>query len=1116
MANTNTLKTFKSMKKKHYYALFVFLKKHNKLLNIMKITFLLNLFCLVAISSSSFSQNGNFTLNFENTKVKEILKTIESQSPYRFFYNDQLSDVNRIVNVSVNQSNIQDLLTQLFDKTDVTFTVLENDLIVVGPKKALQQQKLTGTVTDASNGEAIIGANIIIEGTTIGTVTDADGKFSLDVAKPDAVLLISFLGYNTERVMLSGQSSFDIKLVPDITKLDEVVVIGYGTVKKSDLTGAVTSVKSVEINAFATSNVMQSLSGRAAGVQVVQNSGSPGGAVNIRIRGTNSIQGSNEPLYVIDGFPYSGSNPTVLSNNDIESIEILKDASATAIYGSRGANGVILITTKRGKPGKTTVDFESSYGIQTLRKKLDLLNATEYATFYNEQASNDNLTPYFTQDQINGFGEGYDWQDLVFKPAPIKNNTLSINGGNEKTQFSVSGTVFDQQGIIGGSDYKKYSARANFKHEINKKLDFDLGVTFTRNTSLRQNSSGSNRGESLNGAAISAPPTLTPYNDDGSYRVLATSYPFISNVIKNPLNYINEQRDGVGANIVLANAALIFEPIDGLTLKIYGGVENNDSRSDFYQTLSFINSKGNASVSTSNNLSLLNENTLSYNKTINEKHHIGAVVGFTYQDFTYKSLSGSGNGFLSDVTETSNLGAADIPGIPGSSYSQSVLISYLSRVNYSYNNKYLLTVSIRADGSSKYSQGNKWGYFPSGAFAWKVKEESFMQNVNLISDLKFRTSYGYTGSQAIGAYATLNQLSSGKNIFGDALFTTFAPGTTLPGDLKWETTEQMDIGFDVAILSNKFRLTFDAYLKNTRDLLNTVRLPSSLGFTQTIQNVGQIQNKGLELSLDSRLFTGSFKWDLNANIAFNRSKVVKLYGSQDILTGGANVAFINDNTSILREGLPMSVFFGYLKDGYDDNGKEIYKDLSGADGQPDGIINQFDKTIIGDPNPDFIYGLNSSMSYKNFELNIFLQGSQGNDIVNVSSIGNTLDYGFGLNMLKEVYDDHWTPTNTNAKYPALTRNLNMRYSDRLVEDGSFLRLRNVQLAYNLPLKHLGINWIRNLQLYASGQNLLTFTKYSWYDPEVNTQGGANSTSQGIDHYSYPTAKTVTFGIKAGF
>jgi TonB-linked SusC/RagA family outer membrane protein len=1089
----------------------------------MKLTILILLFSLMQVSATVYSQATKFNLKAENKRLIDVLQEIEGSSEFRFFYQNEQVNVYRQVTVDAIDQTVEQILDKMFAGQGVNYKVMDDNLILLGREKDLpkteillqqQQKSVNGIVTDTRN-QPLPGVTVVVKGTTTGTVTNSEGIYTIANIPVDAVLQFSFVGMKTQEIVVEGQTTINIALEEETVGIEEVVAIGYGSVKKSDLTGSVSSIESNEIQAFATANVMQSLSGRAPGVLVLQNTGAPGGSVSVRIRGTNSIQGSNEPLYVVDGFPYSSSNPTVLSNSDIESVEILKDASATAIYGSRGANGVIMITTKRGKKGQTSVDFESSYGIQTLRKKLNLMNATEYANFYNEQAVNDKLTPYFTQDQINGFADGYDWQDLVFDPAPIKNNSLSINGGNEKTQFSLSGTVFDQEGIINGSNYKKYSLRAFFTHEINKMLSIDYGATLTKNSTETRNSSGGNRGNSLISAAISAPPTLTPYNEDGTYRVLATAYPFISNVLINPLNFINEQTNATNANIVLANAAIIFEPIEGLKLKIYGGVENNDSRSDNYTTLNFINSNGVASVSNTNNLSLLNENTLSYNKTLNEKHSIGAVIGFTYQNFTSKTLNGSGSGFLSDVPETYDLASAEIPGIPGSGYSKSVLLSYLGRVNYSYNNKYLLTASIRADGSSKYSEGNKWGYFPSAAFAWKVTEEGFMQDLNLISDLKFRTSFGYTGSQAIAPYATMNQLLSGKTVFGNALYNTYSPGTTLPGDLKWETTEQADMGIDIAIYDNRFRLSVDAYLKNTRDLLNTVKLPSSLGFTQTVQNVGQIQNKGIELALDANVLTGKFKWDMNGNISFNKNKVVKLYGGQDILGGSIATTFINDTPSLLREGEPMSVFYGYMKDGYDEVGKEVYKDLSGADGVPDGLINQFDKTIIGDSNPDFIYGLNSNMSFKNLELSLFFQGSHGNDIVNVSSIGNTIDYGFGLNMLKEVHDNHWTPDNTNAKYPALTRKLNMLFSDRFVEDGSYLRLRNIQVAYNLPLLSWGINWMRNVQLYASGQNLLTITKYSWWDPEVNSQGSGNSIGQGIDYYSYPTAKTITFGIKVG-
>ncbi|GAB2767339.1 TonB-dependent receptor [Rhabdobacter roseus] len=974
-----------------------------------------------------------------------------------------------------------------------------------------QARTITGTVTGEGDLLPLPGVSILAKGTTQGTTTDADGSFRLEVSGPNAILVFSFVGYLPQEIPVQNQSVLTVRLALDDRQLDEVVVVGYGTVRKSDLTGSLAQVKAKEINAFPATNVLQAMSGRAPGVQVTQNNGAPGAAVSVRIRGTNSVQGSNEPLYVVDGFPTSGSNPTILNNSDIESIEILKDASATAIYGSRGANGVVLITTRQGKAGKMQVDYEGTYSQQSLRKKLELMDAREYAQFYNLQATNDGLAPYFTQAQIDGFTDSFDWQDLVFQKAPMQTHNLTISGGNEKTRFSIGGSTFAQKGIIKGSDYNRYSLRANITSDISKKFSAQYGATLSNIVTQRRNNAGGNRGGTMISAAISAPPTLTPYNEDGSYRILATAYPFISNVLTNPLNHINEQSDIVDANRVLANAALLYKPFEGLTIKISGGIESNDDRTDNYTKTTFINSQGSASVSATRGTSLLSENTISYVKTLGDKHNISAVAGFTYQDFLNKSLGGSGVGFLSDITETYNLGAAGTPGIPSSSYSFATLLSYLGRVNYSYAGKYLATLSFRADGSSRYSEGNKWGFFPSAALAWRLSEEEFLRTSTTISDLKIRASWGKTGSQAIGAYATLNNLNAGKTVFGDALYNTFAPGTRLPGNLKWETTEQTDLGIDAAFFNNRYRVTVDYYIKNTRDLLNTVQLPIGFGFTSTIQNVGQIQNKGLELSLDSRILDGDFTWDLGGNISFNRNKVVKLYNGADILGGSIGVTLINDAANLLREGEPMSVFYGYLRDGYTEQGKEKYQDLNG-----DGIINQLDKTIIGDPNPDFIYGLNSTMNYKGLELTIFIQGTQGNDLVNVSSINNTLDYGFGLNMPREVFTDHWSPSNPNAKYPIISRSNSYNYSDRMVEDGSYLRLRTIQLAYQLPLQSWGVKGIRHAQVFVSGQNLLTLTKYSWWDPETNSQGGANSLGQGIDHYSYPTSKAVTAGIRVGF
>ncbi len=973
-----------------------------------------------------------------------------------------------------------------------------------------QQRVITGVVSDNS-GNPMTGVNVVVTGMTQGTITDGSGKYTLDVPQNAKSITFSFIGMKSQEILLGSSNQVNVTMSESAIGLDEVVVIGYGTVKKSDLTGSVSSIKPVELSAFPTVNAVQALSGRVAGVQIKQNTGAPGGSISVRIRGTNSIKGSNEPLYVVDGFPVSGTSLTFVNNSEIESMEILKDASATAIYGSRGANGVVLVTTKSGKAGRTKVDIESSIGRQTLSRKLELTNATEYARIYNEMLVNDGLQPYFTEAAINEVGEGFDWQDFVFRKALIQNHDVTVTGGNDKTQFSLSGGIFQQEGIIKNSYHKKYSFRANLNHNISKKFIINHTTLLTRTDARYQNSGAGSRGNALISATLGAYPTKTPLNEDGSYLNLGASYPW-GTELKNPINWLNEQIATGNANKVLSNVSFTFKPIDDLAIKILGGIENTDDRSDTYTTLKFIGSNGSASVGTGQSTSLLNENTATYNKTFGV-HSLTAMGGFTFQNFKYTSLSGSGTGFLSDVTESYNLGSASVPGIPGSGYSLSTLLSVIGRVNYNYNNKYLFTVTFRGDGSSKYSPGNKWGYFPSAAVAWKISNEKFLQNLNYLSDLKLRASWGVTGSQAIGAYATLNQLYSSKTVFNDAQYTAFAPGTQLPGDLKWESTYQTDFGIDAAFLDNRIIFTADYYVKDTKDLLNSVSLPLSQGYTSTIKNIGSIRNQGIEFEVSGNIIPkGDFTWTLDGNIAFNRTEVLKLYEGGDIYGGSYNLSILDDFFNILREGEEFSVFYGYQEDGYDDKGLIKFVDRNG-----DGTITALDKTIIGNPNPDFIYGLNSSLNWKGIGLTIFLQGVQGNDIVNLSSPSITLDYGFGLNTLKEAYNDHWSAENPNAKYPKITSKQNVKASDRFVEDGSFLRLRNIQLSYDLPTEKLGINEVlRTAQIYFSGQNLLTFTKYSWWDPEVNSSGGASSINQGIDFNTYPPAKSMNVGIRLGF
>lgn len=1101
---------------------------------------ILTVACL-QVGASAIGQQ--ITLSETNATLERIFKRLRKQSNVDFVCSsEQLRRASRVT-LHVTNEPLKDVLDKIFVNQPLTYT-LKNKTIVVQDKpeayKTLEKPVLinsthrstlslltlappelptkvrmeripvSGLVLD-DQGEPLPGVSILIKGTQQGTITDSEGRFSIQIPDENAVLVFSFVGFITQEVLVGSRTNLEIKLMVDEKDLEELVVVGYGTQKKSDLTGSISSVSSEEIRAFPATNVLQALAGRAAGVHITQNTGEPGGSMSVRIRGTNSIQGSNEPLYVVDGFPISGSNPTILNNLDIESIEILKDASATAIYGSRGANGVVLITTRSGNAGYSSVSLESNLAFQSIRRKMDMMNAREYAEFYNIVAKNDGWGTAFSDSEISALGEGFDWQDFVFRDnAPLHNHNLTFRGGNSTTQYSLSGSVYNEEGIIENSGYDRYSFRSNISHKVSDKLKVNGSVVLANIKRENQSSSGGGRGTSLIAGALYAFPTVTPQNDDGSWRNLKTLYHW-SPEINNPALMIYETSSIARSNKVLANVSLEYSPIKDLTLKIMGGIENSDDRSDSYRTNNFIGSSANASVSTSQFRSLLNENTLNYTKSVG-KHRLSGLVGFTYQDFLSTSLSASGTDFLSDVTETYDLAAASVPGIPGSGYSLSVVVSGLGRINYNFDDRYLATVNFRADGSSKYSPGNKWGYFPSGSVAWRLSNEAFLSDVDLITDLKIRAGWGQTGSQAIGAYATLNRLSSGKTVLGKQYHTYFAPGTNLPGDLKWETTEQTNIGIDLAVWNNRLRITADYYDKKTKDVLNSVPLPPSGGFRTTIDNIGVITNKGLEIELGTDLFKGEFSWTLDGNIAFNKSRVEKLYKGQDILGSFINVTLINDHFNILREGEEFGVFYGYLEDGYDESGRlGKYKDING-----DGVVNVQDKVIIGNPNPDFIYGLNSSISFKNFEFTLFLQGTYGNDIFNLAGLNNTLDVGFGGNMPREVLYDHWTPENPNAKYPIPSRTNQVRASDRFIEDGSFLRFRNIQLGYNFPLSKWGIAGIKNLYVYMGGKNLITLTKYSRWDPEVNSLGGASSINLGIDYHTYPINKSINFGIRADF
>lgn len=1091
-----------------------------KTLLVMKLIAFVLLATCIQVSAAGNAQS--ITLSEKNESLPKVFEAIEKQTKYVFFFDAELLSKAKRTTVQVSNASIEDVLRLCFKDQPFKYAIAGN-IIVVQQKDNAALFTLAGiplavTIRGRVTGEGnkpLSGAAVMVKNKGRGTNTDADGKFSIQ-ADPGDVLVVSYVGYTAKETTVSGTGFLDIALTPDETDVDDLVVVAYGKVKKTDLTGSVSQVKATDITSYPTTNVVQALSGRAPGVRVMQNNGTPGSPISVRIRGANSIYGGNEPLYVIDGVP---STPTYLQNADIESMEILKDASSTAMYGSRGGNGVVLITTKTGKKNQPTkVGADVGYSTQSITKKMKLLSPFQYASLYNEQRKNDNptLAPYFNDQQLDSFKtiKGTDWQDLLLRNAPMYTANVNVSGGSDKTYFYLSSGLFSQQGIIPNSDYNRYSLRMNLKHEISKVFSIDYNGVYTRSDRSSQNSQTGNRGSDMFGAMLFAPPTVSPYDANGRYVRLNTVYSFISNAIVNPIAIKNEVRNNVKADDFVSNLHLRVRPSKDLEIRISGNILNSNVRTDYFRNREpyALNSVGDASVNTSQVTTLLNENIINYKKKFGGVHNIDVVAGIANQLDKYTAMgSGNASGFLSNEINTGRLQSADITGIPNSDYTRTALSSFIGRVNYGFDDRYLLTLSFRRDGFSPYSKEFRWENFPSAAVAWRISNEKFLRNSKVISELKARASFGRTGNTSLSPYQSLNILQPYNTIFGDALSIGYAPRAQYPQKLRWEVTDQMDIGLDAGLFKNKVHITADYYHKRTKYLLNEVQLPTSFGYETALQNVGEISNKGIELGIDATVVNNrNFKWDLGGNIAFNRNRVEKLYKSQDIIGTNIFTGNINDYVNLLREGEEVFVFYGYKEIGYTETGLIKYEDKN-----KDGSINATDRSIIGNPNPDFIYGINSVMKYKGLELTLFFQGSQGNDIFNLNKASN-LDMGFGLNQPEEVYTNHWTPENTNAKYPKPSNKINGNFSTRFVEDGSYLKLKNVMLAYSLPLADWKVPYVKSAQLYVSGQNLLVFTKYSGYDPEVNAYGSANSRTQGVDYTVYPPSKSVTFGVRFGF
>lgn len=987
------------------------------------------------------------------------------------------------------------------------FSIVSFILMILCVQNIMAQKRtVSGIVTDSKN-EPLIGVNVTIKNaSTTGTITDIDGKYSLEIPSGNSVLVFSYIGYSTQEIKVNNQSVVDVVLKDDMQALEEVVVVGYGTMKKSDLTGSVSSITSDNFKLGTDLTPQQLMQGAFSGVNISQNSGKPGGSNTIRVRGGTSITASNDPLYVIDGVPIStsagvnqsniGSSTTdffdqepinPLSNinpNDIESINILKDASATAIYGSRGANGVIMITTKKGKAGMRQLDYSFNLGVSTIAKKLDVLTGDEYRKTVSELG----LT-------LDDKGQNTDWQDVIFRTAISQNHYVSFMSGSENTSYRASAGYSNQNGVMEGSGMKSANARMNINHKaLNDKLKLNMNISYGETNSDQapvSNTVGSEMGSSMLYEAYVFNPTYPIYNEEGDYYDVP---PYRVN----PASFSKELLDERATSQFLGNLTADWNFYKPFTLQVNAGYNKNTINRNSYISKSNLLGNGNngyVTVQKLSDYSKLLETILKYNQSFG-KHNIDAMVGYSWQYFYSEGQTTKAYGFLSDNFKWYSLAAAQTVESVSSYAESNTLISMYGRINYNYADKYLLTATVRRDGSSRFGSGNKWGIFPSVAASWRISQEDFFQN-DIMSDLKLRASFGITGSQEIGNYNSLSTLGASTNgyLVGGEKITIVLPQQYTNPDLKWEQTAQTDIGIDFGFLNGKIRGSIDYYYKKTTDLLLSVAVPSPSLITTQIANVGTVTNQGIELDLSFDLMrTKNFAWDANLNLSHNKNEVVSLSNGQ--WTGdNMQVApcqgqgLSGTYAQLIMPGQPIGTFYGKRFIGVVDGVEQFAND-----GEPE---------VIGCAQPDLTFGLGTNLQYKNWTLSLNFRGSIGNDVYNCTA--NNLAYLSNLpgrNVLKE------------AVTSGVNRDQAKVYSSRFIEDGSFVRLDNLSLGYNFSLPKL---YISNARVFVSAQNLFVITGYSGADPEVNSEISRTGVAPlGVDYLSYPKARTFSMGINLSF
>lgn len=1061
----------------------------------------------------SLSAHSQITVSVRNESLRASLKRVEQASVYKFFFNENLPELNQQVSFNVVNASIDQTMQVLLSGMAITYNQEKNNIIVLMKKSREQQQskKVSGMVVD-EKGEPIIGASVMVKGTPIGTITDLEGRYSLNDVSETAVLTISYIGYKTIMLAVKDRAIARTILQEDSKLIDEVVVVGYGVQRKSDITGSVSSIKSSELLSAPNSTATQALQGRVAGVVVQNTSGSPSDGAIIRVRGANSLTYGNDPLVIIDGV--QDGNIGSLNPNQIESIEVLKDAAAVSVYGSKGANGVILISTKNGKMGKPQLSYNGFVSFDQVRKTLPSLDATRYAGLLNEAQRENGLNPLFSEEQIKQLGAGTDWQSHIFRDALSHNHNVSFSGAQKMVSYFIAGGITDKQGIILNSDFKQYTLRANFKMEATSRLNLSFN-TFASYDETRNGDYGA----ALN-AALQWSPTKPIYdsNSSGGYSQPGGGVGPVS--LYNPVGYAKEIIDEKSKSFFSVSLMGEYKFWDFLKLSTLLAYRTSSNTAGYFDN-QLVNNGPSADVSGSKEqaryMALQSTSILTFNKIVG-KHSVQATGVYEILKDNYQRTSASAKG-IPVALGYNGLQFGSTLQQPWTEYINTAMQSFMGRVNYSYNNRYMLSASIRYDGASQLADGHKYDSFTAISAGWNVMEEPFMKNIkDIIPEFKIRGSYGTVGNAAVPAYASQLKFTPGLDANNNP---TLSVSQLSNKDLRWERTKETNIGIDSRWWNGRFTFSAEYYDKRTTDLLMWQKVPAALGVSSILTNVGSVSNKGFDFSIGGTpVSTKSFKWDVNYTLNFNKNKILKLDGLTDMLIYSSHADYPGLVGSFVQMiGQPMGTFLGYTYAGVWQQSEISNAALYGAkpgdakyvDTNKDGKIDKGDIGVIGNAQPKFSYGLNNTFSFYTFDLNIFWQGVYGNDIYNQNRIRRE-SYSSSSFPTSPQIADHWTPSNP-SNVPSFS-GIEQINSSRWVEDGSYLRLKNITLGYRFPTKVLSKISCSSARLYVSANNLWTITRYTGFDPESSI--GTDAVAAGVDRGIYPSSKSFLIGLDISF